>query len=123
MSAKTILVVDDSATVRQQLCDVLKPKGYEVIQGKDGADGLAQAKAHAVDLIIVDVNMPNVDGITMVEAVRRLPAHAKTPIFVLTTESGTRVKDGKRVGVTAWIVKPFKPESLLAAITKVLGAA
>ncbi len=119
----TILVVDDSATIRQQTRTLLESKGYSVVEAADGAQGVEQVKNAPVHLIIVDVNMPVMNGIEMIDHVRKLPGHAKTPIFVLTTESSSDyVRRGKEVGATAWIVKPFKPEVLLPAIRKVLSA-
>ena len=119
--AKTILIVDDSATIRQQLRICLSEGGFTVVEAENGAAGLAQAKQANMDMVIADVNMPGMNGIEMIGEIRKLPAYAKVPIFVITTESGTRVAEGKAAGATAWIVKPFKPESLLAGVKKVLG--
>ena len=118
--AKQILIVDDSATVRHQLRSFLVGQGFEVTEADSGNSGLATAKERSFDLIICDVNMPGMNGIDMVAAVRTLPAHAKTPIFMLTTESaGDVTKRGKDAGATAWMVKPFRPEILLKGIQKV----
>ena len=113
-----ILVVDDSTTVRQQLRLFLQDNGHEVLEGNNGKEGFEQARDNTgVKLMIVDVNMPVMNGLEMVAEVRKLPEHAKTPIFMLTTESGTDIAaEGRRVGVTAWIVKPFKPAILLKGI-------
>ena len=120
---KTILVVDDSVTVRQQMRIFFTDKGYDVIEAADGALGLEQARENPVDLMIVDFNMPNMNGLEMIEEVRKLPTHPKTPIFVLTTASSrTLAARGKTVGATAWIVKPFKPEIVLQGVKKVLGS-
>ena len=117
-----VLVVDDSTTIRQQLSIFLSGNGHESLEAENGQIGLDVARENNVDLMIVDVNMPVMNGIDMVTEIRKLPQHAKTPIFMLTTESGQDIaKKGKEAGVTAWIVKPFKPEFLLKGITKVLG--
>ena len=117
-----ILVVDDSATIRQQLRIFLADNGHGCVEAADGQAGLEAAKANDVDLMIVDVNMPVMNGIEMVAEVRKLPQHAKTVIFMLTTESGADIaQEGRKAGVTAWIVKPFKPAILLKGIQKVLG--
>lgn len=118
----SILVVDDSATVRQQARVLLESNGFNVVEAPNGAEGLAAAKSASVSLMLVDVNMPVMNGIEMISEVRKLGSHAKTPIFVLTTESSTDVvSQGKAAGATAWIVKPFKPAILMQAIRKVLG--
>jgi two-component system chemotaxis response regulator CheY len=120
--ARAILVVDDSPTIRQQLGIVLEHGGYEVADADGGTAGLACARSRAFDLIITDVNMPEGDGLTMVSEIRKLEGYAKTPVFVLTTESKRdMVAKGGQVGATAWIVKPFNPEALCRAIAKVLG--
>jgi len=120
--AKTILVVDDSPTIRQQLRVFLKNNHFHVIEAENGEVGLAAARTNPVDLMIVDINMPVMDGITMITEVRKLPNHGKTPIFVLTTQASrvTSAK-GRAAGATAWIIKPFKPEILLEGIKKILG--
>jgi two-component system, chemotaxis family, chemotaxis protein CheY len=119
-----ILIVDDSSTVRQQLRHALEPGGYDVLEAENGARALALAETHAgIDLFIVDINMPLMDGIEMIGRVRQIAHHKNTPVFVLTTEaSGGAVQRGKQAGATAWIVKPFKSEVLLAGIRKVLSA-
>ncbi|RMH43000.1 MAG: response regulator [Deltaproteobacteria bacterium] len=119
---KTVLVIDDSATVRTQLRQVLSGGGYRVLEAEDGARGIEQAEAHEVDMMIVDVNMPVMDGITMVSRLRQSPKHAATPIFMLTTEASRDVvARGKAAGANAWIVKPFKPDLLLKGVRKVLS--
>jgi two-component system chemotaxis response regulator CheY len=117
----TVLVVDDSATMRQQTKTLLQTNGYTVVEAGNGAEGLEAAKKTAAGLIIADVNMPVMNGIEMIGKVRQLENYSKTPIFVLTTESaGDTVARGKAAGATAWIVKPFNPQILLAAVKKVL---
>jgi two-component system, chemotaxis family, chemotaxis protein CheY len=119
---KSILVVDDSAAVRRQLRETLEAGGFEVIEAENGAKGLEVAAETAVSLMIVDVNMPIMGGIEMIGKVRELPAHQRTPIFVLTTESGAdAARRGKEAKATAWIVKPVKPEVLIKGIRTVLG--
>ena len=116
---KTILVVDDSASVRQVVSIALKGAGYDVIQGSDGKDALKQLDGRRIHLIISDVNMPNMDGITFVRELKTRPAYKFTPVLMLTTESQEDKKEqGKAAGAKAWMVKPFKPEALLAAVQK-----
>jgi two-component system chemotaxis response regulator CheY len=119
--AKTIMIVDDSASMRQVVSIALKGEGYEVIEGRDGADALAKLTGQKVHLIISDVNMPNMDGITFLKAVKQMPAYKFTPIIMLTTESGADKKaEGQAAGAKAWMVKPFKPEMLLGAVQKLV---
>jgi two-component system chemotaxis response regulator CheY len=123
--AQTVLVVDDSATMRQQTRTLLQTNGYTVVEAGNGAEGLEAAKGAGgnIGLVIVDVNMPVMNGIEMIGKLRKMDPYGKTPIFVLTTESaGNIVSQGKAAGATAWIVKPFNPQILLAAVKKVLPA-
>jgi len=118
----TILAVDDSASMRQMVSFTLKGAGYEVIDAVDGVDALNKAKQKAVDLVITDVNMPNMDGITLIAELRKLPNYKFTPLLMLTTESAPEKKQaGKAAGATGWIVKPFNPDQLLATVKKVIG--
>jgi len=118
----TILVVDDSASMRQMVEFTLKEAGHQVIVAEDGQVALNIAQGASADLVITDVNMPNMDGITLIKELRALPAYKFTPILTLTTESTTEKKmEGKGAGATGWIVKPFNPEKLLATVNKVLG--
>lgn len=120
--AKTILIVDDSTTVRQQLRIFLSDNGFTVVEGVDGVDGLEKARAHTVDMMIVDINMPRMGGIELVQEVRKLAQYGQTPIFFLTTENSQELRaHGKSVGATAWIIKPFNPDVLLKGVNKVLG--
>jgi two-component system chemotaxis response regulator CheY len=120
--AKTIMVVDDSISIRQVVGIALKQAGYEVIEACDGNDALVRLNAlsgQKVSLIISDVNMPNMDGITFVRELKTRPAFKFTPVLMLTTESQEDKKEqGKAAGARAWMVKPFKPEALLAAVQK-----
>jgi two-component system chemotaxis response regulator CheY len=121
--AKKVLVVDDSAAIRQSITYVLQQGGYEVLEAKDGMDGLSALETMtATDLIITDVNMPNMDGISFIRKVRENAKHKFTPIIVLTTESqGSKMNEGKEAGATGWIVKPFSAEKLLGVVKKVAG--
>lgn len=119
--AKTILIVDDSFSLRQTLAIALKGAGYDVVEGCDGKDGLAKLDGRKFNLIISDVNMPNMDGITFVTESKKLPAYKFTPVIMLTTEAGEDMKaKGKAAGVRAWVVKPFQPPALLDAVSKLI---
>lgn len=120
-AAQVILAVDDSASMRQMVRYTLEGAGYRVVQAADGIEALEFAKSHGVDLVLTDVNMPRMDGITLVRALRTLDTYRLTPMLVLTTESGQDTKQrGKEAGATGWIVKPFNPDQLLATIARVL---
>ena len=119
--AKTILIVDDSASVRQVVSIALKGAGYEVITGTDGKDALAKLNGQRIHLIISDVNMPNMDGITFVAEARKLPAYKFTPIIMLTTESQEdKKRQAQAAGAKAWVTKPFQPEQMLGAVAKLV---
>lgn len=119
--AKTILTVDDSATVRQMVKFTLSDAGYAVMEAVDGKDALAKL-ASPVNLVITDLNMPNLDGIGLIRSLRANPAFKGMPILMLTTESHDATKQaGKAAGATGWIVKPFTPQQLLAVVKKVIG--
>jgi len=121
MSKKNILIVDDSASVRQVVSITLRQAGYDVIEGNDGKDALSKLTGQKVHLIISDVNMPNMDGISLVKAVKQLPAYKFTPIVMLTTESQeAKKREGQEAGAKAWIVKPFKPDQLLGVVQKLV---
>ena len=119
---KVIMTADDSASIRQMVTFTLQQNGYEVVQAVDGQDALQQLGVKKVDMLITDLNMPNLDGIGLIKGARALPACKFIPIVMLTTESqDTKKQEGKAAGATGWIVKPFKPEQLLAVVKKVLG--
>lgn len=119
--AKTIMVVDDSASLRNVVCIALKGAGYDVIEASDGREALSKLTGQKVHLIVSDVNMPNMDGITMVREIKKLPAYKFTPIMMLTTESQPEKKaEGKAAGAKAWLVKPFQPPVLLDAVSKLV---
>lgn len=120
-ASKSILAVDDSASMRQMVRYTLEGAGYEVVQAADGVEALDLAKTRGVDLVLTNVNMPRMDGITLVKELRGLDTYKFTPMLVLTTESGPETKQrGKQAGATGWIVKPFNPDQLLATIARVL---
>ena len=115
----TLLIVDDSATIRQQVSSALTPHGFHVEEASDGNLGLARIKDGGIDCVICDVNMPNMNGIEMVEQVKQLPEFASLPIIMLTTEGARElIQKAKSAGASGWIVKPFKSDLLLAAARK-----
>ncbi|AAO54449.1 MULTISPECIES: response regulator [Pseudomonas] len=119
--AKSVLVVDDSSSVRQVVGIALKSAGYDVIEACDGKDALGKLSGQKVHLIISDVNMPNMDGITFVKEVKKLASYKFTPIIMLTTESQESKKaEGQAAGAKAWVVKPFQPAQMLAAVSKLI---
>ncbi len=118
--AKKVLTVDDSKTMREMVSFTLKSAGYEVVEAEDGQQALAVLKGNKVDVIITDLNMPNMNGIELIRALRADPAYKTTPILMLTTEGdGTKKEEGKIAGATGWIVKPFQPDKLVAIVNKV----
>jgi two-component system chemotaxis response regulator CheY len=119
--AKTILVVDDSESVRKLVSIALMGAGYTVIEAVDGKDGLSKLSANKVNMIVSDVNMPIMDGITMLIEIKKLPMHKFTPILMLTTEAGADMKArGQAAGAKAWLVKPFQPAVLISAVSKLI---
>lgn len=117
--AKTIMVVDDSSSLRQVVGIALKGAGYEVCEACDGRDALSKLTGQKVHLVVSDVNMPNMDGITFVKELRKLPAYKFTPVIMLTTENQEAKKaEGQAAGAKAWMVKPFRPEQMLMAVSK-----
>jgi two-component system chemotaxis response regulator CheY len=120
--AKTVLIVEDSSSTRGLAKFAIKKAGYTPLEAEDGVQGLEQLKNNQVDLIITDLNMPNMDGLELVRQVKANPATSSIPIFVCTTEMRPELMaTGKELGVMAWIVKPFIPDKLLAALKKVLA--
>ena len=120
--AKTVLTVDDSASIRQMVAFTLKGAGYDVVEAADGQEGLDKAKGKPVNLVLTDQNMPKMDGLTLIKSLRELPQYAAVPILMLTTESGDAMKaQGKAAGATGWLVKPFDPARLLDVVKKVIG--
>ena len=117
-----ILAVDDSAAMRQMVGITLTGAGHEVQQAADGKEALQIAERQKFDLVITDVNMPVMDGLTLVRHLRNLPGYKGVPLLVLTPEATTERKlEGKAAGATGWLVKPFNPDRLLATVAKVLG--
>lgn len=120
--AATILTVDDAASIRQMIAFTLKGAGYNVVEAVDGEDGLAKARTTDVRLVLTDQNMPKMDGISLIKALRGMPQFKSVPILMLTTESGDAMKaQGRAAGATGWLVKPFDPAKLLEVVKKVLG--
>ena len=119
--AKNIMIVDDSASLRQVVGIALKGAGYEVVEACDGKDALTKLDGRKIHLIISDVNMPNMDGITLVKEVKKLPSYRFTPVIMLTTESQEGKKaEGQAAGAKAWVVKPFQPAQMLQAVSKLI---
>ena len=119
--ARTIMIIDDSASIRMVVSIALKKAGYEVIEAVDGRDALEKIKGRKINLIICDVNMPNMDGISFLKTVKQDPNYKFTPVIMLTTESQEAKKqEGRAAGAKAWVVKPFKPEQMLAAVEKLV---
>jgi two-component system, chemotaxis family, chemotaxis protein CheY len=120
--SKRIMTVDDSASVRQMVSFTLRQAGYEVVEATDGRDALSKLEGSGVHMVVTDLNMPNVDGIGLIRGVRAHRTYRFIPIVMLTTESQeSRKLEGKQAGATGWIVKPFRPEQLVAVVKKVLG--
>ncbi len=121
--AKTIMVVDDSASLRQVVNIALTGAGYKVIEACDGRDALGKLNGEKINLVISDVNMPNMDGITFVKELKKLANYKFTPVIMLTTESQEGKKaEGQAAGAKAWVVKPFQPAQMLAAVSKLCAA-
>jgi two-component system chemotaxis response regulator CheY len=122
MMGKTIMTVDDSPSVRQMVSFTLRNEGFNVVEAIDGVDALEKLNGDRVNMILADLNMPNMDGIDLIRHIRRNSDNKFVPIVMLTTESQTEKKmEGKAAGATGWIVKPFKPEQLLAVVKKLIG--
>jgi two-component system chemotaxis response regulator CheY len=119
---KTVLSVDDSASMRQMVKLTLSGAGYNVIEAGDGKEALARVGDAEINMVLTDLNMPNMDGLTLIRELRKMPAYRFLPIVFLTTESDEAKKgEAKAAGATAWITKPFKQDQLLAVVKKVLG--
>lgn len=121
--AKSILAVDDSASMRQMVKLTLSSAGYQVVEAADGREALAKAKSGSFNMVLTDLNMPNMDGLTLIRELRTLPPYRGVPIVFLTTESDAGKKaEAKAAGATAWIVKPFQQDQLLGVVRKIVGA-
>jgi two-component system chemotaxis response regulator CheY len=119
--AKTIMIIDDSMSLRQVVGIALTGAGYEVLEACDGQDALGKLDGRKIHLMICDVNMPNLDGIGFLKALRGNASYRFTPVIMLTTEAGEdKKKEGQAAGARAWVVKPFKPEQLLLAVSKLI---
>ena len=119
--AKTILIVDDSASIRQVVGIALRGAGFDVLEAVDGVDGLKKCDGQKIHLIISDVNMPQLDGVNFVKALKQLPSYKFTPVIMLTTEGKeSTMLEGKAAGVRAWVLKPFQPAALLDAVAKLI---
>ncbi|MGD7034014.1 response regulator [Methylotuvimicrobium buryatense] len=119
--SKTVMIVDDSASIRQVVSIALKGAGYQVIEACDGQDGLAKVSGQRVHLIISDVNMPKMDGISFVKELKKIPETKFIPVIMLTTESmQAKKQEGQAAGARAWVVKPFQPEQMIAAVSKLI---
>lgn len=119
--AKTILIVDDSASIRQVVAMTLKSAGYDIVEACDGKDALSKLDGRKIHLVISDVNMPIMDGITFVKQMKVLPPYKFTPVIMLTTEAGdTKKAEGQAAGAKAWVVKPFQPAQMLTAVSKLI---
>ncbi|MEK6771012.1 MAG: response regulator [Pseudomonadota bacterium] len=117
-----IMTVDDTATMRQMISFTLSSVGHHVVQACDGEEALKLARQKKLDLVIADVNMPVMDGISLIKSLRQMPEYRFTPILMLTTESQeNKRQEGRVAGATGWIVKPFNPEQLINVVNKVLG--
>ena len=120
--SKTIMIIDDSASIRTVVRLTLEQKGFTVIDACDGVDALSKLNGVKIHLIITDVNMPNMYGITFVKEAKKLPAYKFTPMMMLTTEvSETKKNEGRAAGAKAWLVKPFQPPMLLNAVSKLIA--
>jgi two-component system chemotaxis response regulator CheY len=118
----SILAVDDSASMRQMVSFTLKSAGFKVAEAVDGLDAWEKACAHDFDLIVTDQNMPRLDGVALTKRLREMPKFSRTPIVILTTESGEYMKQSARAaGATGWLVKPFDPTKLIEVIRKLVG--
>lgn len=119
---KTVLTVDDSASIRQMVSFTLKSAGYEVVEAQDGVDGLDKARGQAVNLVLTDQNMPRMDGLSLIKTLRGMAQYKSVPILMLTTESSDEMKSqGRAAGATGWLVKPFDPQKLIEVVRKVIG--
>jgi two-component system, chemotaxis family, chemotaxis protein CheY len=120
--AKTVLTIDDSASMRQMVKLTLSGAGYRVLEAEDGPKGLAAARGNGIDLVLTDLNMPGMDGLSVIRELRKLATYTGVPIILLTTESdAARKQEAKAAGATGWITKPFQPDQLIAVAKKVMG--
>lgn len=119
---KTALIVDDSTSIRQMVAFTMQEAGFEVVEGSNGQEAIDNIAGKKVDIVITDLNMPVMDGMTLIRTLRGMPTFKFTPILMLTTESqDTKKQEGKAAGATGWIVKPFNPQQLLQVVGKVVA--
>ncbi len=119
---KKVLTVDDSRTMRDMVSFTLRGAGYDVVEAPDGQAAMTAIAAAKVDLVITDLNMPVMDGLTLIRKLRAIPTHRSLPILMLTTEADEKKKaEGRAAGATGWIVKPFNPDKLISVVQKVCG--
>ena len=119
---KTVLTIDDSASMRQMVKLTLAGAGYRVLEAEDGPKGLATARGNGIDMVLTDLNMPGMDGLSVIRELRKLATFTGVPIILLTTESdAARKQEAKAAGATGWITKPFQPDQLIAVAKKVMG--
>ena len=120
--AKSILAVDDSGSLRQMVVFSLRAAGYQVTEAVDGQDGLEKARTQVFDLVLTDQNMPRMDGLSLIRALRAMATYQQVPILMLTTESSDEMKSkGRTAGANGWLVKPFDPQRLIEVVKKVIG--
>lgn len=120
--SSTIMTVDDSASIRQLVSFTLKQHGYEVVEAVNGSEAIRKLNQKKIDMLITDINMPEIDGISLIKKVRDDPSYKFIPIIILTTDSqGEKKEEAKAAGATGWIVKPFRPDQLVAAVRKVMA--
>jgi two-component system, chemotaxis family, chemotaxis protein CheY len=118
---KTALIVDDSTSMRQMVSFTVKEAGFNVLEGANGQEALKRVEGQRVDVVVTDLNMPVMDGITLIRQLRSNPLYKFTPILMLTTESqDSKKQEGKAAGATGWIIKPFNPQQLLGVVAKVV---
>ncbi|MDH4189393.1 MAG: response regulator [Betaproteobacteria bacterium] len=123
MGGKKVMVIDDSASLREVVSIALKAAGYDVTEAVDGKDALDKLAGDKINLVICDVNMPVMDGITFVKEIKKRADYRFVPVMMLTTESReSRKEEGQRAGAKAWVVKPFRPEQILHAVNKLMPA-
>lgn len=121
--SKTILSVDDSASIREMIAFALEPKGYAVVQAEDGNDGLRKMRENKIDMVITDLNMPNMNGIEMTRAIRTDNQFDGVPVILLTTEAQKeKMMEGKAAGAVGWIVKPFDEQKICSIVAKMIGS-
>jgi len=119
---KKVMTVDDSRTMRDMVTFTLRGAGYDVVEAADGQQAMSAIATNKVDLVITDLNMPVMDGLTLIRKLRAIPAHRTLPILMLTTEADESKKaEGRAAGATGWIVKPFNPDKLVSVVQKVCG--